>query len=85
MRCQVEGCAAFATFHSFPSNAVHPDEGGMQTCNDHLYHGMSVIAGQSDPEYWRVFPLLSESQETREVADGLSATVTPTDRFNRED
>jgi hypothetical protein len=55
--CQVPGCGALATFHSFPSRAVHPDEGGMQTCDVHLAEGMSCISGQPMPEHWRVFLL----------------------------
>lgn len=55
--CQVLGCGKLATFHSFPADAVHPDEGGMQTCDEHLSEGMSSIAGQPMPNHWRVFPL----------------------------
>jgi hypothetical protein len=55
--CQVPDCGKLATFHSWPANAAHPDEGGMQTCNEHLVEGMSHLPGHPDPEHWRVFPI----------------------------
>jgi len=55
--CQVQGCGKPATYHSFPNNARHPDEGGMQTCDGHLNEGMSALAGQPDPEHWLVYSL----------------------------
>lgn len=59
--CQVSGCVKDATYHSFPANASHPDEGGMQTCDGHLAEGMSTIQGQPTPEHWRVFPIHESS------------------------
>jgi len=55
--CQVPECGKAAEYHAYPANAVHPDEGGMQTCAAHLSEGMSTIAGQPAPDHWRVFPL----------------------------
>ncbi len=54
--CQVPACGKPATYHSFPANAPHPDE-GMATCDAHLSEGMSHLPGQPAPEHWRVFPL----------------------------
>lgn len=59
--CQVSHCGKQATFHSFPANAAHPDENGMQTCDAHLSEGMSNLMGQPTPEHWRVFPLQSDN------------------------
>lgn len=53
--CQVPDCGKVATYHSFPANASHPDEGGMMTCDGHLAEGVSHLAGTPEPEYWRVF------------------------------
>lgn len=67
--CQVVDCGSSATFHSFPCNAVHPDEWGMQTCDDHLSEGMSHLQGQPEPDHWRVFPIAPANDDGHHVTE----------------